>query len=236
MSLMTLPAVVSLRNFLRLTGIVKVVQAFRPKGGYEETVGLALEKYLRAGDVVWDIGANVGLYTKIFAITVGPAGNVFAFEPSPRNLTRLRAACATLLNVTILPVGLSSDTARAEFIQGDDDIGATSRIAGSGERSTGEAIEVELIRGDDLVESSTAIVPNVIKIDVEGHEYEVLEGLSTTIKNSALRAVVIEVHFGLLQKAKRSDVPGLIEKLLRNAGLKVRWIGASHLLAERTRS
>jgi FkbM family methyltransferase len=230
---MTLPAVIFARNILRRTGLVKTIQPFRANGGYEETVGVALEKCLRAGDVAWDVGANAGLYTKILAATAGPAGNVFAFEPSPQNLTHLRAACATLPNVTILPVGLSSNPGQAKFIQGDDDLGATSRIADSREINAGETIEVELSRGDDLVETGTAMVPNLIKIDVEGHEYEVLEGLSATLKSPALRAVVIEVHFGLLQKAKRSDVPRRIEKRLRDAGFKITWVDASHLLAEK---
>jgi FkbM family methyltransferase len=217
MSLMTLPAVVFARNILRRTGLVKTIQPFRPTGGYEETVGIALEKCLRAGDVAWDVGANAGLYTKILAATAGPAGNVFAFEPSPQNLTHLRAACATLPNVTVLPVGLSSNPGRAKFIQGDDDLGATSRIAGSGEINAGETIEVELSRGDDLVGTGTAMVPNLIKIDVEGHEYEVLEGLSGTLdrifEGCEALGHYFHDHISFLAANICADRPALLNRL-----------------------
>lgn len=46
---------------------------------------------IKPGDVIWDVGANVGYYTRKFSDSVGPAGQVFAFEPFPATAARLRA-------------------------------------------------------------------------------------------------------------------------------------------------
>ena len=96
-----------------------------------------------------------------------------------------------------------------------------------------ELQEVELCTGDDLIKSGKAETPNVAKIDVEGHEHEVLEGLSRVLKDHRFRALVMEIHFGLLANAGRSDVPGLIESRRSAEGFKVEWIDPSHLYATR---
>ena len=51
--------------------------------GYEESFRAAMFSCIRPGDCVWDVGANVGLYSELFAAAVGSAGKVISFEPSP---------------------------------------------------------------------------------------------------------------------------------------------------------
>ena len=53
-------------------------------------IGMWLQRTLRAGDVVFDVGANVGGYSALAAAVVGDAGHVYAFEPGPDNLRVLR--------------------------------------------------------------------------------------------------------------------------------------------------
>jgi Methyltransferase FkbM domain len=71
------------------------------------------------------------------------------------------------------------------------------------------------------------------KIDVEGFEYEVLEGLDEYIKNLELRLMGIEVHFSILKERGVPQVPQQIETLLQRHGFSVSWPDSSHIIAVR---
>lgn len=229
MSIVTHPSVIRLRNALRAVGLTKALSLVMRKRDYEEDVDKALLGSVRAGDVVWDVGANVGHYSVRLAEVVGPQGRVYAFEPSAVNRLQLTKATCTHANISIMPYGLSSAAGRLAFAQGEDQIGATSRLVRDGDGSD----MVELRRGDALVSGGDAKQPDAIKVDVEGHELDVIEGLGEVLDSPQLRALVVEVHFGLLAKEGRADVPGLIEQRLAKAGFRLSWIDSSHLLAVR---
>jgi len=184
---------------------------------------------LRQGDCVWDIGANVGHYTKLFADRVGASGKVFAFEPSPANFERLCAACVSFPNVTLLQVALGKGNGRLRLKQGPDDLGATSRILDT--ESGGLVVEVR--SGASLISSGGALPPNAVKIDVEGFEFEVLQGFAVHLKNPALRVIGVEIHFGILKQRGMPEAPKEIEDMLCRSGFSVRWPDISHILAVR---
>lgn len=87
---------------------------------------------LLLGACVWDVGANVGYYTKLFSERVGSSGRVYAFEPLPTTVAKLTAAAGGLDNVSILPVALSDRTGNAAIDRGDEDQLATARIEEGG--------------------------------------------------------------------------------------------------------
>src|ERR1019366_6193498 len=60
-------------------------------GTFEPTISALLPKLVTTGNVVVDAGANFGYFTLLASAAVGPTGKVFAFEPDPRNIDRLRA-------------------------------------------------------------------------------------------------------------------------------------------------
>lgn len=227
MSWRTNTAVLWARNAGRTVGLNRVLARFGDKG-YERKYDEQLTSRIHPGDTVWDVGANVGYYVAQFSRLVGPRGTVVAFEPSARNFQRLQAACASLPNVRLRPCGLGNVRGRVHFQQGADDLGATSKVVdGAG----ADVVEIEV--GDRLVAAGTAPPPNAIKIDVEGFEGEVIEGLATCINSPALRVVGVEVHFGILAQRGLGHVPRTIEGTLAAAGLTVGWPDKSHLLATR---
>ena len=190
---------------------------------------------IRPGDTVWDVGANVGLYSKLFSDLAGPAGHVVAWEPSPVNLCRLREAVSACGNVTVNPVALGEREGTVELHQGQDDLGASSRIFERHQRGRWpEAVSVQVVCGDRLVSSGTVSVPNVIKIDTEGFELDVLRGLSRTLQDPAVRAVCVELHFGILHERQLPGAPADIEKLLVGSGFTVAWSDSSHIVATRS--
>lgn len=228
MSWRTNSAVLWTRNVGRVLGVNRIVARLGERG-YEEQYDEKLSSCIRNGDVVWDIGANVGYYTTQFASRVGSAGRVIAFEPSARNFQQLQSACKGLANVTLEPYGLGKTPGRVHFKQGCDALGATSQVVD--DESAEDTVEIRV--GDSLVLENAIPPPNAIKMDVEGFEGEVLEGLKSCLASPRLRAVGVEVHFGILHQRGLSHVPHDIEAALKAAQFSVIWPDQSHLLATR---
>jgi FkbM family methyltransferase len=227
----THPWTIRARSVGRQIGVNRLIMALRGPRTYEDRFQRAMLQALRVGDCVWDVGANVGLYSAAFAERVGKTGHVFAFEPSPANLVELRAKLTGVRNVTILPMALGREAGSATLQQGADALGATSRIIGS---ATGSGVvQVEVARGADLAARGDARAPNLIKLDTEGYELDVLLGLAPLLGDASLRVICIEVHFGLLAERGMADAPNRIEKLLADAGFSLSWPDASHVVAER---
>jgi FkbM family methyltransferase len=203
------------------------------RGKYETSFGDALRQTIRTGDRVWDVGANVGYYTRQFSAWVGPEGIVFAFEPSPLNASRLRTTVGHLSNVRIKEVALGADNGIAHISQGSDDTGATSKLVNASSAPSTEGVPVNIHTGLTLVQSGQADPPNVLKIDTEGYELDVVSGLGSLLGSRALRAIFVEVHFGLLAARGQPAAPAELESLLERTGFRVRWIDASHVEATR---
>jgi FkbM family methyltransferase len=230
MSWRTQQWVVAARNAGRTLGLNKLIASYLLGEGYEAKYDNRFSITLRQGDCVWDIGANVGYYTRSFSDRVGVQGVVFAFEPSPANYLRLNAACATLKNVRPMQCGLGHENGKLSFEQGADELGATSRIV----ESSGANTEMVNIRsGLSLISEGDALPPNAIKIDVEGFELEVLLGFGNQLTSRELRSIGIEVHFGILKSRGMADAPSQIERLLHSHGFVVDWPDSSHILATR---
>ena len=226
------PLAIRLRNLTRRVGLNRVVGRVLVRSGYETRLAAELRNAVRVGDCAWDVGANVGWYTTRLSSWVGPEGCVFAFEPVPPNLARLHEAVADAANIVVIPTGLSDREADAAFLLGSDPTGASSRIVPD-HLADPQAGRIALTTGDALVERGAATLPDLLKIDVEGHEFEVLRGMAETLARGRLRSVFVEVHFDLLRQQGRADVPAAIENFLRSYGFKSRWIGSSHLHASR---
>lgn len=145
-------------------------------------------------DVVYDVGANTGLYT-LFAAKACPDGEVIAFEPYPPNLSLLKQDIARnqLQNVETVDMALSDSVGSIEFSQPtEDDMGyGSSAIEVTESEAT---VNIPTTTGDQLVADREIPAPNVIKIDVEGSEPLVLEGLETTLSTLSCRTVYCEVH------------------------------------------
>jgi FkbM family methyltransferase len=235
MSLRTSPAVIALRNLGRALGVNALVGRWLAGSRYEDRFQQAMLDAVREADVVWDVGANQGLYTRQFAERVGPRGRVYAFEPSPRNLVVLRAAVAALANVTVVPSALGREPGEVSFRQGDDALGATSRIVAAAEPAGGaEALtRVRVARADALVAEAGVAAPTLVKIDTEGFELDVLEGMPRCLASPALHTLCLEIHFELLRARGLADAPARIERMLEQAGFRCDWPDASHLVATR---
>lgn len=230
MSIMTSPLALRARTVLRRTGVAAAYMQLVRRQGYEKRLAAAMRSATPLGGCVWDVGANAGHYASRFAEWVGPDGQVHAFEPAASTAARLREACATLPNVNVLPVGLSDRAATARFAPGETEDGATARVLPGVPVAGSPTVPLE--RGDDLAEGGLP-VPDLVKIDVEGHELEVLRGMPHLLREAKLRHIFVEVHFALFEADGRASVPTEIEALLAAAGFRIGWVDQSHLHARR---
>jgi FkbM family methyltransferase len=202
----------------------------------ERRVNATISEITQPGDCVWDIGANVGLYTRQFLDGVGPSGHVVAFEPVPENAAELRRllSCPRL---TVVEAALGDSNGHTMLVVSGRS-GETSHIAeGSASTSTPDgldassnAVTVRVARGDSMLEAGIP-APDVVKIDVEGFERDVLDGLPVALRTA--RHVVIEVHFAAMAQRSRPDDVLRILEVLRGHGFSLRWLDTSHLLATR---
>ena len=161
---------------------------------------------LGPGDWVIDAGANIGLFASAFAAAVGPMGRVWAVEPLPANVERLRRLKETngLQQLDVLPVALASaaSTARLRLPAAPGGSGFGSFVATW--ESAGD-VEVPTCRLDDLVEKADPGRPlRLLKIDVEGFESELVAGATSTLATKR-PLVLCEFHDPLLRAAGASS-------------------------------
>lgn len=176
-------------------------------------------------DTVFDIGASVGLYT-VGAASVARQGHVYAFEPDPE--TRERLAENSNLNefkhVTVLPWALS-DTAGATTLYSDGAKGfAPSLVMQDRPGAPTGAVEVQLRALDRLVEQGDLPRPDVLKIDIEGAEWNCLLGAQRILKGDfgpPPRLLLIEIHPQFLPTFGAS--PQLIYDMLSGNGYRQVW-------------
>lgn len=172
-------------------------------GFYESEVLEALRAACSAGTVVWDIGANFGLHAMTLARLV-PGATIVAFEPNPSEHARLlrhRAwnAPAALTST----VALSSSNGVLPLHLGPAGNSGMTTLSPWSQGGYSGTVFVATARGDDLVAAGVLPAPQVIKLDVEGHEAEVLRGLSTVLRRPECAVVVFEDALDGLTEPKR---------------------------------
>lgn len=145
-------------------------------GSYEPYMQKAFVKFVQPGSVVYDVGAHAGYHTVLCALLVGPNGSTFAFEPNPRNFRSIsqQLELNSFAQVKLSKFALSDRCGTQKM--------DTSVSSGQSKLAIFGDLEVETHSCDCLVETRGFLPPAVIKIDVEGHEAQVLKGALSTLK------------------------------------------------------
>lgn len=207
---------------------------------HEPHLQVALEKIIRPGWIVYDIGAYIGYFTLLSSLLCREGGKVLAFEPESKNFSRLikNIALNNLSNVEVFPTAISDRSGWGEFRPGNT-LAEGSLISGGKEAGQSSDLPVytrtRVESLDNMVFREGVSPPRGIKIDVEGNEVRVLTGMSRILKEFH-PVIICEVHSALLgrevcDKLSREDY--LIFKLGRDLQKVVagsQWTGR-HLLA-----
>jgi FkbM family methyltransferase len=158
----------------------------------------------KEGDVVVDIGANIGRYTIISSKRVGANGKVVAIEAHPGNFEMLNSNIKLnqLTNVTPLNYAVYSKETKIKLYLPDEESGYTMHhsimsnyVFTKYKDKTGDKfVEVNANTLDYLLQLKGITDVNWVKIDVEGAEFEVLKGAHNVLSNSKDISLLIEVH------------------------------------------
>ncbi|MGA9771236.1 MAG: FkbM family methyltransferase [Blastocatellia bacterium] len=156
----------------------------------------AFKSNLKAGHIVFDVGANVGCYSLLFGQWVGSSGKVYAFEPSPETFAALsRHVALNSLEDVLLPVNtaISDESSSVDFLALDT-LGMSRMLVQNEQAEASQVIRVPAISIDEFC-ARERVLPDLIKIDVEGFELSVLRGARETIRDCRSRlALFVEMH------------------------------------------
>jgi len=174
------------------------------------------------GEVVVDIGANIGTFS-LYAATVCGASRVISFEPFPDNYRVLSNNIQRneLRNVTCVNQAVAGNRGLRTLRLDATDSGSHSLLIGSVERG----FEVECCMLDDVFERFGLTKIDYLKMDCEGAEYEVLENAIPKLQR--IGRISMETHDTPERKAED------LEALLCRHGFEVRLFGGSRLYATR---
>jgi FkbM family methyltransferase len=164
------------------------------RGTLEMSVQEAMKRLLAEGEVFYDVGANVGFFSLAGARHVGPAGAVYAFEPVPENAAAIRASAGLngLSNLEVVEKAAGRTSGRDRLLLVEDLSWSHLESQGWHPR-TRDTLEIEIVAIDELVAAGAMRPPQLVKIDVEGAEIDVLEGMRATIEQHR-PAIVCELH------------------------------------------
>lgn len=189
-------------------------------GALDRHVSDVLVAYAKEGDCLWDIGANIGYVSAAFAHRV-PQSRVVAVEP--------QASVRVLLQRNLVSVAPDRHVIVGAAISdrcGEGAIDASADRSGMGCLSDRGAERVRVLAGEELIRVAGEKRCDLVKIDVEGHELEVIRGLGAVLSCAKPRIIVFECYS-----------EALLEKIVTSLGdYRVQRIGRSlwrwHLLTE----
>jgi FkbM family methyltransferase len=161
---------------------------------YEPEIRKAIMEFTKEGMAAYDIGANVGIFSFLFASIVGDNGIVYAFEPEENNYTCFEQSLRINNNKNVIldkrAVGESKNTEKFDRRGG----AFSGRLIGSASYNTTHNIkEVETVSIDYVVYEEGYRIPDILKIDVEGNEGMVLAGMKNVLESHS-PIVICELH------------------------------------------
>ena len=178
-----------------------------------------IERMIDAGDVLYDIGANVGAYSLVAARKPTGAARVFAFEASLENVAALGhniVLNGVARDVTPLPIALSNTNGLGTFNLRQIEPGSAKHML-EGDSPDGPTLYAQPVityRLDDLIRLLDLPLPHHIKLDVDGCEMAVLEGATGTLASPALKTLLVEVSM---------DLSAQVTQFVEARGLHLCW-------------
>jgi FkbM family methyltransferase len=164
-----------------------------------------MQKRLRDDDVLYDVGANVGVYSLI-AAAIAPKARIVAFEPGYANFAALcdNISLNGATTIAPLPIVLGESTRSATLAYSDVSAGSARHVVDG----TGSYEQPILVHTIDLLVGMFGVpAPTLVKLDVDGAEAAVLSGAANALARPQLRSLIVEIEDALSE-----DVCGLLTR------------------------
>jgi FkbM family methyltransferase len=187
------------------------------------------------GDIVWDIGAHVGIHTVLLSSLVTSHGRVHAFEANPMRYQGLAETVRLLPNAEFHSYGLGSASASMTLFVPEDQTMASLADFTKGRVGPVTEVEARIERADDLLSTGRIPAPQFIKCDVEGAEYDVFQGSAHTLDTADAPIILYEANAHSAVAFGRDIASAtLLLKALPHAQYQIYWVTAAPC-AESTR-
>ncbi len=159
-----------------------------------------LKKHLKPGDVVLDIGANIGYYAEFISKLVGEKGRVHCFEPDTSNFKHLQDRCTGISNLVVNNTAVGPKTEKLKIY--------TSKQLNVDHRTYepedyDAVLEIDAVSIDDYLKGKEQKV-HLIKMDIQGFEMQAMQGMKDTLKNNPGLKIISEFWPYGLRKAGSS--------------------------------
>lgn len=149
---------------------------------------------LNPAAVIIDGGANTGGYA-IMGSQVVPHGKIYSFEPVTATFEKLAENTKSMSCIHTVNKGLFAENCTREInLFTSDEHSSLYDIEGIKDKS-GKKERIELIKGDDFIREKKLISVDLLKLDVEGAEYEALKGFDSSLKEGVFKAVQFEYGY-----------------------------------------
>lgn len=175
-------------------------------GVYEPEMIQVLRTYLKQGNILVELGANEGYFTAIASQLVGSRGKVIAVEPQDRlqPIVRKNLSLNGCENVNVVQVAVSDKPGTITiFISADMNTGSTSAVKIS--RFSQPTQEIPALPLKDIFEQQGLTTGELLKVDIEGYEYEAIMGSPDLFQSHRVKAIALELHPQHLAKRGLSE-------------------------------
>jgi FkbM family methyltransferase len=180
---------------------------------YDRSVFRAMQRLIRPGDIVFDVGAHIGEMSVLAARLCGPAGKVYAFEPVPDSCERIRenVALNAVQNIDVQPVAIGERTGTVGMnvfpaaYSGWNSLGQPVYAGSEGAPiATTASVEVPCTTLDEFCAAQEIARINFLKVDVEGYECEVFRGAARMLREQRIETICFEISQIPLKGAGRT--------------------------------
>jgi len=219
------------------SGILRTLEAYAKNLVHEKSTTKLFKKIIKEGDVVVDVGANIGYFTLLAARLVGPKGKVFSFEPEPLNFRYLtkNIELNNYSQVFAYQMAVSNKNGKTKLYLCDYDSGhhTINKYEGVKAYSRGRptrkhSVEIETVVLDDFLKEKTNHI-DVVKIDVEGAELLVIKGMEEILKKNRNIKILLE-FFPLLLRKMESSPEELIKMLSQKYDFNIFIVGSDYTM------
>jgi len=176
------------------------------KGEYESDLKNSIEDILNEGDTFIDLGANEGYFSIIAGKIVGSKGNVIAIEPQTRlqSIIKKNIELNNLKNIRLVQTLITDSAGKEEIsLSPDTNTGSSGVLKKQIYKVDKETVESISLEG--LMKKMNIELIDLIKIDIEGSEYEAILGSKNLFQSKLIKKIALELHPQFLKKRNLNE-------------------------------